>query len=67
MPLEQGYSKKAIKRNISELIKAGKPPKQAAAIAFSVARDAIGKSAGSKRGLSRADVLEKERGKIKNA
>jgi hypothetical protein len=38
MPLVKGSSKKAISENIRREIHAGKPPKQAQAIAFSVAR-----------------------------
>ena len=45
MPLKSGSSKKVISENISREIQAGKPPKQAAAIAYSVAR-----RAGKKRG-----------------
>ena len=40
MPLEKGYSEKTISKNIEREIEAGKPPKQAAAIAYSVAREA---------------------------
>ena len=36
MPLEKGSSQAAISRNIATEIRAGKPPKQAAAIAYSV-------------------------------
>lgn len=38
MPLEQGDSKKAISDNIATERKAGKPEKQAVAIAYAVAR-----------------------------
>lgn len=38
MPLEKGKSKKVISKNIATEVKAGKPVKQAAAIAFSTAR-----------------------------
>jgi hypothetical protein len=38
MPLVQGSSKKAISENISREMHAGKPQKQAIAIAYSVAR-----------------------------
>lgn len=38
MPLKRGKSKKTIKSNIKTEIKAGKPRKQAIAIAFNKAR-----------------------------
>lgn len=44
MPLEKGSSQEVISRNIATEIRAGKDPKQAAAIAYSVAgksRDAM--------------------------
>jgi hypothetical protein len=37
MPLKKGSSKKVIQENIRREIRAGKPPKQAAAIAYSKA------------------------------
>ena len=37
MPLKEGKSKKAIQSNIRTLVKEGKDPKQAAAIAYSKA------------------------------
>ena len=43
VPLAKGSSRKAIQANIRTEIKAGKPPKQAVAIAYSVARKPQGK------------------------
>ena len=43
MPLTKGYSKKSISKNIKTEVKAGKPQKQAVAIAYSVKRKAQGK------------------------
>lgn len=43
MPLVKSKSKQAFKKNIETEIKAGKPPKQAVAIAYSEKRKAKGK------------------------
>lgn len=47
MPLTKGYSPKTIKKNIEKEIHAGKTPQQAAAIAYSIAKEAK-KKAGKK-------------------
>lgn len=44
MPMKKGYGKKTISENIAREIRAGYPPKQAAAIAFSSARMSAPKS-----------------------
>lgn len=43
MPLDKSKSKKAFKHNIEAEVKAGKPQKQAVAIAYSVQRKAKGR------------------------
>lgn len=43
MPLTKSTSKEAFKKNISREVKAGKPPKQAVAIAYAVKREAQAK------------------------
>jgi hypothetical protein len=44
MPLKKGYGEKTIAKNIKTEMKAGRPQKQAVAIALNVARDAAPKS-----------------------
>jgi hypothetical protein len=48
MPLIKSTSKKAVGKNIATEIRAGKKPAQAAAIAYSVQRDAMKKSTARK-------------------
>jgi len=48
MPLKKSKSDKAFKSNVKAEIKAGKPQKQAVAIAYSVKRDAEHKRKGKK-------------------
>jgi hypothetical protein len=48
MPLKKAKSEKAFKSNVKAEIKAGKPQKQAVAIAYAVKRDAEHKRKGSK-------------------
>ncbi len=48
MPMKQGYSKKSVSSNIKREMAAGKPQKQAVAIALSVAKKAK-KKAGKKK------------------
>lgn len=43
MPLSKGKSKKSLEKNIKTEIDAGKPPKQAVAIAYSVQKKAKSK------------------------
>lgn len=47
MPLKKSASKKALGENIAAEIRAGKDPKQAAAIAYSVKREAEKKGRGT--------------------
>ena len=48
MPLIKSTSKKAFSKNVKKEIAAGKPPKQAVAIAYATKRKAAGKSSKGK-------------------
>lgn len=50
MPLTKSASKEAFKKNISREVKAGKPVRQAVAIAYSVKREAQKKKASTTKG-----------------
>lgn len=52
MPLMSGRSKKAVSRNVSEMMKSGKPQKQAVAIALSKAGRSKNRSALSRHKMS---------------
>lgn len=49
MPLMKSKSKGAFAKNVKAEIKAGKPPKQALAIAYATKRSATSKSKGKKK------------------
>jgi len=49
MPLKHSPSEQAFVQNIKAEIKSGKPPKQAAAIAYSVQKEAAKKQAAAKK------------------
>lgn len=49
MPLKQGYSRKTVSQNIRTEMAAGKPQKQAVAIALNTARKAKSKAKGKSK------------------
>lgn len=48
MPLRKGYSKESFARNVKAEVAAGKPSKQAVAIAYNVAAEARKRKRGAK-------------------
>lgn len=63
MPLLKGYSKKVVGKNIKAEIKAGKPKKQAIAMALSQARQSAKKrkGKGAKAALRRLKKRKKDK------
>lgn len=57
MPLEKGKSKKAFQHNVRAEVKAGKPVKQAVAIAYSEKRQAA-----KDCGVTMSDALKRQMG-----
>lgn len=62
MPLIKSKSEKAFKKNISTEVKAGKPVKQAVAIAYSTQRDAKKAEGGVSLSVGRGEKMPVERG-----
>jgi hypothetical protein len=50
MPLTKGYSKGSVSKNIKTEMKAGKPPRQAVAVALNTARTAAKKAGKPSKG-----------------
>ena len=65
MPLIKSKSEKAFKKNISTEVKAGRPVKQAVAIAYSVKRDAKKADGGVVNSLRKAGFYDKQNDKSK--
>lgn len=67
MPLKQGYNKATVSRNIAELIRSGRPKRQAVAIALGAARKAVGTRKGRGPKFPTDPQDPRDRGKLRTS
>lgn len=67
MPLEQGYGRAAVSKNIAELIKSGRPKKQAVAIVLGAARKAARNKKGRGPKFPPDPQDPRDRGKLRSS